>query len=150
MLWPPKAFFRVFQDFRRNARCVQVTFCNYSKKLSGSRAGHLPSMQNGEKGCPVAACNFFSNLTREFQAVNFLVFISPFLTRRAMFGSHFAIKKLSWSRARHLPSRENCLKSNFALQYAPCLTHRLAATGDFSRFSPFLHPCRPTLAHFLQ
>ena len=59
MLWPPKAFFRVFQDFRRNAHCVQVTFCNYSKKLSGSRAGHLPSMQNGEKGCPVAACNFF-------------------------------------------------------------------------------------------
>ena len=104
----------------------------------------------GPQGVPPPPANFFSNLTREFQAVNSLVFISPFLTRRAMFGSHFAIKKLSWSRARHLPSRENCLKSNFALQYAPCLTHRLAATGDFSRFSPFFHPRRPTLAHFLQ
>ena len=64
------------------------------------------------------------------------------------FRSLFAIKKLSGLTTKQLSSRENVLKINFALQYDPCKTHRLAVTGHFWHFCLFFHSSRPNRSPF--
>ena len=50
--------------------------------------------------------------------------------------------------ARHLPSRWNVLKINFALQYDLCKTHCLAVTGHFWHFCLFFHSSWPNRSPF--
>ena len=62
--------------------------------------------------------------------------------KSGVFGSHLA-KKLYGSRMWYLSGSWNVLKTNLALQYAPCMMHRLAATVYFPCYSLF--PTRHTL-----